>query len=189
MNSPKRRFFIALVPPPEIQDYTNQVKQIFADRYHSRAALKSPPHITLQPPFEWLADDLPTLSQALTEFALQQAAVPVTLSGYGAFVPRVVFINVVKTGELLALQAALMAYLEAKLGIGDRTAKTRPFAPHMTVGFRDLTKPNFRTAWAEFQPQSLEFEFTATHLTLLIHNGQRWNICQEFPLQANRSDD
>lgn len=179
----KQRFFIALLPPQAIQDYANQVKQIFADRYDSRAAFKSPPHITLQAPFEWLADEMEILARSLSEFALQQAPVPITLFGFGAFVPRVIFINVVKTPELLALQAALMTDVEAKLGIVDPIGKSRPFAPHLTVGFRDLTKPNFRLAWTEFQHQPVQFEFTADHLTLLIHDGQRWTVCNQFPLQ------
>ncbi|NEN93697.1 MAG: 2'-5' RNA ligase family protein, partial [Okeania sp. SIO3H1] len=56
----------------------------------------------------------------------------------------------------------------------------RPFSPHVTVAFRDLTKTNFRAAWLEFRERSLEFEFVASQLTLLIHNGKRWDIFQEF---------
>lgn len=178
----KHRFFIALLPPQEVQDYANGIKHIFAERYHSRAALKSPPHITLQPPFDWAADNLSTLTNTLNKFAAQQAPVPVTLSGFGAFIPRVVYIHVIKTPALLELQATLMAHLETVLKIVDPVSKTRPFAPHLTVGFRDLTKQNFRAAWAEFQHQPLHFEFTVFHLTLLIHDGKRWNVCQQFQL-------
>ncbi|WP_421655858.1 2'-5' RNA ligase family protein [Leptothermofonsia sp. ETS-13] len=184
MSSSNRRFFIALLPPQEVQNYANEIKQIFADRYGSRAALKSPPHVTLQPPFDWLSEDLPTLIQRLSEFASQQAPVPVELSGFGAFVPRVIYINVVKTPELLDLQAKLMAYMETTLGIVDPVSKTRSFAPHMTVGYRDLTKQNFRAAWAEFQAQPLRFNFQVLNLTLLIHDGKRWIIYKEFPLMG-----
>ena len=158
-----------------------RIKQVFAHRYHSRAALKSPPHITLQPPFEWSPEDLGRLTRSLAEFAHAHAPVPITLSGFGAFVPRVIFVDVVKMSELLAIHAALLAHMENQFGIVDAAAKTRSFAPHMTVGFRDLTKPNFRAAWAEFQHQPVHFEFVASHLTLLIHDGKRWNICQEMP--------
>ncbi len=181
MNPAKPRFFIALLPPQEIQDYVNGVKQVFADRYKSRAALKSPPHITLQPPFEWELDNLSTLTRSLTEFALQHEPVPITLSGFGAFVPRVIFVDVVKTPELLAIHSALLAYMETQFSIIDPVSKARSFAPHMTVGFRDLTRQNFRAAWSEFQQQSIHFEFVASNLTLLIHDGKRWNICQEIP--------
>jgi 2'-5' RNA ligase len=182
-----RRFFIALLPPQEIQDYANEIKQYFAQTYESRGAQNSPPHITLQPPFEWQLEAVPVLEQCLSTFALSQTPMPVTLSGFGAFMPRVIYINVVKTPELLALQKDLMACVEASLGIVHQVSKTRPFAPHMTVAFRDLTKQNFRAAWPEFRHRRLEFEFTASELTLLIHDGRRWNVSANFPFLAQPS--
>ncbi|MEH2269094.1 MAG: 2'-5' RNA ligase family protein [Nostoc sp.] len=178
------RFFIALVPPQDIQDYTNQIKQYFADRYFSSGALKSPPHITLQPPFEWADANLPLLEASLKEFASGQQPVAIPLRGFDAFVPRVIYIDVVRSQELLTLQANLMAYTESNLGIVDKASQTRPFAPHMTVAFRDLTKQNFKAAWPEFEKRQLHFEFTANQITLLLHDGKRWNIKSEFGLLA-----
>lgn len=185
LTQSKRRFFIALVPPLEFQDYANEIKEYFAQTYNSRAAQKSPPHITLQPPFEWQLDELPLLKQSLKTFAQPRTAVPITLQGFGAFAPRVIYINVLKTPELLTLQNELMTYFEASLGIIEPVSKTRPFSPHMTVAFRDLTKQNFRAAWTEFQHRALEFEFTAAELTLLIHDGRRWNVSASFPFLVN----
>ncbi|MEH2086517.1 2'-5' RNA ligase family protein [Nostoc sp.] len=174
------RFFVALLPPQDIQDYANEIKQYFADRYTSSGALKSPPHITLQPPFEWADDNLPLLEASLKEFASEQQQVAITLKGFNAFAPRVIYINVVRSQELLTLQADLMAYTESNLQIVDKVSKSRPFAPHLTVAFRDLTKQNFKAAWPEFENRQLHFEFTADKLTLLLHDGKRWNIKREF---------
>lgn len=187
MTQSKNLFFIALLPPQEIQDYANEIKQYFAQSYNSRHAQKSPPHITLQPPFEWSLDALPVLEQSLRAFAQTRTAVPISLNGFGAFVPRVIYINVLKTPELLAVQTDLMAYLEESLGIVHEVSKKRPFSPHMTVAFKDLTKQNFRAAWPEFQHQELKFEFMASHLTLLMHDRSRWNISSEFPFLAQSS--
>jgi 2'-5' RNA ligase len=180
-------YFIALLPPPEIQDYANQIKQYFADKYASRHAQKSPPHITLQPPFKWIDNNVPVLEASLREFASEQHSVPITLSGFAAFRPRVIYIDVVKSQELLSLQANLTAHMEATLGIVDKVGKKRAFTPHMTVAFRDLTKRNFKAAWPEFENRQLYFEFTADKLTLLIHNGKRWNIKSEFAFLSNVS--
>ena len=189
LNNSKRRFFIALLPPLEIQDYANEIKEYFAQTYQSRGAQNSPPHITLQPPFEWQLDAVPVLEQSLRTFANAKTPVPITLKGFGAFVPRVIYINVLKTPELLTLQKDLMAYLEVSLGIVHEVSKSRPFAPHMTVAFRDLTRQNFRAAWPEFQHRQLEFEFTASQLTLLIHDGKRWNVSSEFPFLPQQIGD
>jgi 2'-5' RNA ligase len=180
-QSQSHLYFIALLPPQDIQDYANQVKQYFADNYASRHAQKSPPHITLQPPFEWVDSKVDLLEDCLRDFARGRHTVPITLSGYGAFIPRVIYIDVVKSPELLTLQAELMAHLETNLGIIDEVGKKRPFAPHMTVAFKDLTKQNFKAAWPEFENRDLHFEFTASFLTLLLHDGRRWNIKTEFP--------
>ncbi|MTJ51774.1 2'-5' RNA ligase family protein [Anabaena sp. UHCC 0253] len=174
------RFFIALLPPQHIQEYANSIKQYFADKYASRSAQKSPPHITLQPPFEWPDNAVSSLEMSLQEFASQQESVPITFNGFGAFPPRVIYINVVKSQAILTLQLDLTTYLENNLGIIDQVSKTSPFVPHLTVAFRDLTKQNFRTAWPEFVQRQLHFEYTATHLTLLIHNGKCWNIKSKF---------
>ena len=180
MNQSSYRFFIALLPPPEIQDYVNQIKQYFAEHYASRGAQKSPPHVTLQPPFNCLAQNVLTLEDCLSRFTNGREVVPVTLNGFGAFPPRVIYVNVLKTQELLTLQADLAAALASKLGIVDPVAQTRTFSPHMTVAFRDLTRQNFKAAWPEFQQRQLYFEFTVAQLTLLIHDGQRWNISTQF---------
>lgn len=174
------RFFIALLPPQHIQDYANEIKQHFADHYASRGAQKSPPHITLQPPFEWSDAEVSQLEAFIQEFAHKQQPIPITLQGYAAFPPRVIYMNVVKSQALLRLQADLMADIHSNLGIVDQTSQTRPFNPHLTVAFRDLTKGNFRAAWAEFVHRSLNFDFTAEHLTLLQHDGMRWKIKSQF---------
>jgi 2'-5' RNA ligase len=184
LNSSKSRFFIALLPPQDIQDYANQIKQYFAENYASQHAQKSPPHITLQPPFEWADSDVSKLEASIREFASQKQPLPITLSGFAAFAPRVIYIDVVRSQELLSLQGDLMVYVEASLGIVDKVGKTRPFAPHMTVAFRDLTRQNFKAAWPEFEQRQLHFEFTADKLTLLIHDGRRWNIKSEFAFLA-----
>ena len=175
----KRLFFIALLPPLEIQHSANKIKHYFAEVYHSKAALKSPPHITLQPPFYWESDRLVELQAVLKEFSNKQA-LPVILDGFAVFKPRVIYIDVHKTPELLAVQKELMQLLESSLKIVHNASKTRPFTPHMTVGFKDLTKANFYKAWSEFQNRSFYAEFTVPKLTLLQFMDQKWEIESEF---------
>ncbi|NEP07988.1 MULTISPECIES: 2'-5' RNA ligase family protein [Okeania] len=181
MGLSKRLLFVALVPPENIQNQVTEIKEYFAREYNSSHALKSVPHITLQPPFKWPTENLALLQESLETFVQNCSAFPITLSGFAAFPPRVIYINVVKTPELLKIQKDLIGFTETTLGIVHPASKTRPFSPHVTVAFRDLTKQNFRAAWLEFRERSLDFEFTASQLTLLIHNGKRWDICNEFP--------
>jgi 2'-5' RNA ligase len=183
MTRSKQRFFIALLLSEEVQQVVNNIKQKFAEVYNSRAAQKSPPHITLQSPFEWEIENIQKLEQNLIEFSQKQFPVPIILDNFGAFKPRVIFINVLKTSELLAIQKKLMEELELSLKIVDRDFKNRSFSPHVTVGFRDLNKENFYRAWKEFKNYKIHFEFTVNHLTLLIHNGNNWEIYKKILLQ------
>lgn len=183
MSQADTRFFIALLPPSEVQAYANTVIQNLGDRYNTRTS-KSPPHITLQPPFFWQGDNTTPLEDRLRQFAQTQPTVPVTLSGFGAFAPRVLYINVLKTPELMALQAHLKTTLETTLDIKDPKAKGRAFAPHLTVASRRLNRAIFKKIWAELEPRQVEFNFWGDRLTLLIHDGQRWQIHSEYELTA-----
>ncbi|ASC69308.1 Putative phosphoesterase [Halomicronema hongdechloris C2206] len=184
-NSPQPddtpRWFIALLPPLPLQEQITAIKQEICDRYQSRAALRSPPHITLQPPFRWPLNRYESLLEHLSAIAQEHAPIPIQLSGFGAFPPRVIFIHVAKTPALMASQPAVMQALAERLGISDEKSKRRAFTPHLTVGFRDLTPKAFRQAWPEFRQRSFQAEFVASHLTLLRHDGQRWQIDGNVP--------
>ena len=177
-----RRFFIALVPPEPLYSQARELQQYFRDRYASRAAQKSPPHITLQPPFEWSLSQLVHLEQVLSDVAEQVTSVPVTLDGFASFPPRVIYIHVERSPELLHLQTVLRQTLAQRCEIVDPRAETRPFTPHLTLAFRDLTRSHYHTAWAEFQSRSLQFAWVASELALLIHTGHHWIVHQFIPL-------
>lgn len=181
--APKTRFFIALIPPPDVQTVATQFKEYFRDHYHSQAALRSPPHITLQAPFEWPDNDRDRLIKTLTKFQFQAPAIPIQLSGFGAFPPRVIYLDVKHTPELMSLQPALSHYLASVLEIADPRSRTRPFHPHLTIAFRDLKPAAFRKAWPEFEHKGIEFSFYIPAITLLLHTGKEWIAHQQFPLQ------
>jgi 2'-5' RNA ligase len=180
-------YFIALLPPQSIQDFATRAKQHFADNYDSKHAFKSPPHVTLQPPFEWNTDKLTDLEECLQKFGMRRNSIPIILDGYNAFVPRVIYIDVVQTPDLMNLQTDLMVYLENNLGIVDKVGKSRGFTPHMTVAFKDLKRSQFKAAWAEFENRELHFEFTASKLTLLKHENKKWNVIKEFEFVSSTS--
>lgn len=94
IDAPQQRLFLALLPPPDLQEQVTAIKQQFAEQFASRAALRSPPHITLVPPFEWPTAQLAALTGSLEAFAKEQAPVAVELCGFGAFPPRVIYIHV-----------------------------------------------------------------------------------------------
>lgn len=175
-----QKFFIALLPPPEVQTSIHKIKAYFAEHYDSHKAFNSPPHITLQPPFGWPEEtNLKELTDGLKDFAVKREKVAIALRNFGAFPPKVIYVDVVKSTGLMGLQNELALFMKTHYNKTDK--RYRDFCPHMTVAFRDLTKTAFHQAWPEFQAKSLAFDFIASHLTLLRHNGQRWQIDEEYP--------
>jgi 2'-5' RNA ligase len=67
----------------------------------------------------------------------------------------------------------------------EATAPARPFVPHMTVAFRDLQPAQFRAAWPQFKARLFQGSFLASALTLLLHDGKRWQVFAEFSLSAS----
>ncbi len=173
-----QRFFIALVPPPAIQAEANAIRQEFANRFDSHKAFNSPPHVTLQPPFRWPLSEVEQIQQVVRQFAAERSPIPIQFRGFGAFPPRVIYIDVVPSTALQQLKAELSQTLAQQLSIYEK-APHRPFRPHMTVAFRDLTCSAFRQAWPEFEQRTYQADFTAHELTLLIYN-QRWETYQTF---------
>jgi len=184
IDAPQQRLFLALLPPADLQEQVTAIKQQFAEQFASRAALRSPPHITLVPPFEWPTAELPALTGSLEAFARQQAPVAIDLRGFGAFPPRVIFIHVEPSLELQQLQAQAHRHMKLLLKQEEATAPARPFVPHMTVAFRDLSPAHFRTAWPQFQTRSFQSSFTASALTLLLHDRKRWQVFAQFSMGA-----
>ena len=174
-----QRFFVGLLPPDFIQDEVRQIQSDFGARYSSQAALKAPPHITLIPPFELSKDRIEPLQVELEKFAKTRSLFMINLSGFAAFPPRVIYLDVVPNSVLPNLYVDMEAILANTLSIIDPYA-SRPFVPHMTVAFRDLTPDNFELAWAEFRDRKINFEFEASNLTLLAHDEQKWNVLSNF---------
>ncbi|MGC1307489.1 MAG: 2'-5' RNA ligase family protein [Phormidesmis sp.] len=178
--SVRRRFFVALLPSEAARLKANEVKGVMRDQYASKAAFRSPPHVTLLAPFEWPVSGFSRLSEALSQFAATQPPVPMTLDGFGVFSPHVIYINAVKSDRLMTIQPKLLEHLEEKLGLVSKRDHNRAFVPHMTVAFRDL-KPNmFRKAWSVFQHEECHFDFTVAQLTLLAHDGKMWTVKENY---------
>jgi 2'-5' RNA ligase len=166
-------YFIALLPNKLIQDEVTAFKEEARTKFGSGHALKSPPHITLIPPFRTDRTDF----VALHEFADNQSPFDVQLERFDRFGSRVIFVHVTTNQALVSCQKRLASFCSDLFSI---PIETRPFHPHMTVAFKDLSRSVFPEAWSYFSAQSYHRTFSAAALTLLRHTGQRWEIAEEF---------
>jgi 2'-5' RNA ligase len=182
-----KQYFIAVVPPQPVYDDAQRLKEYFRDSYGSKAALNSPPHITLHMPFLWKESREDRLTHALSRFAGDNGPVKICLDGFSCFRPRVIFLDVAESEALTALQHSLHKFMKQKLNLFNANYQDRPFHPHLTLAFRDLRKEQFARAWDEFQEREFKAEFIADRIILLKHNGRMWESYKEFVLESSYS--
>ena len=184
----KTLYYIAVVLPSPVADAVRTLQHRAHTAYHSRAALRSPPHITLQPPFRQPLDQVANLKQVLAEFASVYLPFPVGLNGFGCFLPRAVFVSVVENQMLSTVQHDLIRTLIQNQIVGPDEQPLRTFHPHITIAFRDLTQRHFRSLWGELEHGSFADQFTAKGITLLRHNGKSWSAEADFPFRQEDFD-
>ena len=175
-------YFIAIIPPPPIFEQASEIKNYFKEQYKSKAALNSPPHITLHMPFEWKEKKEEELITTLTVFAHDKETFPLKLLNFSCFAPRVIYLNILESEALRLFQKELHRFCKAELNIFNAQYKDLPFHPHLTLAFRDLKKPMFEKAWNEFKDKEFSDSFVVDRFTLLKHNGKLWESFKEFAL-------
>lgn len=180
------RWFVAIVPPDAVGDRVTALKQECADRFGTRQALKSPPHITLIPPFERSPAAIEPVQQVLAAVARARSPFILSLDGFDAFVPRVLFLRPVANSALTALQAELADRCQTDCQI---PRETRPFHAHMTVAFRDWQPAQFHGAWAALGDRPFQADFMVDRLVLLRHRDGRWQADQAFPFGEDLAQD
>jgi 2'-5' RNA ligase len=175
-------YFIAIVPPEPVYGEALALKNHFKDQYHSKAALNSPPHITLHMPFAWKEGKEAALVNGLEAFSATQYSFVLRLNNFSAFEPRVIFIDVIKDERLATLQKELKRFCKTTLNLFNADYKALAYHPHLTLAFRDLKKPEFYKAWEELKERKFEATFDVMSVALLKHNGKEWELFKEFPL-------
>ena len=169
-------YFLAIVPPKKVQIEIMQLKTLIAERFNSKHALKSPPHITLHMPFKWKNKKLPQLHSAFEKINSTVQPFKVELFGFDYFEPRVIYVDVKKNKHLNSLQNRVVDICKKDLKLYNGNYKDRLFYPHVTIGFRDLRKPQFFDAKKYFDSHEFQASFKVKEVTLLKHDGSRWNI-------------
>ena len=181
----EQKYFVALIPPEPLRSKLQGIKERIGTDYHTRAALRSPPHITLHMPFLWSERKEHKLTEALSAFALKRESLNISLNGFSSFPPRVVFIAVEHNEVLIDLQFQLFRYCKTNLNIFNANYKDRPFHPHITLAFRDLKKEKFDVLWQEIEHEPFQATFVASTITLLKHDRRQWNEYANFQLGSS----
>ncbi|MEO9869016.1 2'-5' RNA ligase family protein [Ekhidna sp.] len=169
-------YFIAIVPPHEVQSAITNLKHEIAEKYGSSHALNSPPHITLHMPFKWKDKRFEELRQVMKGLNERLDPFIIELKDFDFFEPRVVFVDVLENEQLNQLQAKVKDLCRKQLKLDNSDYKNHPFHPHVTIGFRDLKNVMFFEAKKEFVEREFRCKFQVQKITLLKHDGNKWDV-------------
>jgi len=178
LNLYKMLYFIGLMPPLPLRAKIQEMKMDFKENYDSSHALNSPPHITLIPPFR--ITDEPTAKELLQNFANEHSSFEVELKDFSHFGKRVIFIDVVESQFLNKLHQGLKKVMSNHSLVFEYASQPKPYHPHLTLAFKDLSNENFRRAWAIYNTQSYNASFETKELVLFKHYQQKWHIDGKF---------
>jgi 2'-5' RNA ligase len=178
LTSSCAKYFIAIVLPDPAQGFALEIKNRLFEQYGLKGALRSPAHITLHRPFEWQQKKEQQLIGKLHDFP-NKPLLDITLKNYGAFEPRVLYLNVEVNAELTALHKQLTGYCKRELSLFNEDEDLRGFHPHVTIAFRDLKKPLFYELWKQYGKEKFEMAFQANGFSLLkLH--EKWEVIENF---------
>jgi 2'-5' RNA ligase len=178
----KTLYFIALLPNDKISDEITAFKNEAKTRFDSKHALKSPPHITMIPPFRVYDNELEQVIKTINVFSKKQFIFNIELFNFNHFGKFVIYIDVIENKSLQEFHKDLNQTMEIEFQIIDKF-KDRPFSPHLTIAFKDLKQSIYPMAWEYFSNINYERHFEANHLALLKHENKKWQIIQRFPFQ------
>lgn len=173
-------YFLAIIPPSPIYEEVMEFKNEVLEKFDSKAALRSPPHITLHMPFKWKDKKENFLIEKLSSFEFTDYPFDIQLKDFDFFPPKVVFVNVAKNNLLVQVQKQLVKHVRNQLNILNADYKDMPFHPHMTIAFRDLKKTLFSEAYEYFSEKKYQASFEVVGFHLMKHDGKRWNKFQFF---------
>ncbi|MCX8019107.1 MAG: 2'-5' RNA ligase family protein [Chitinophagaceae bacterium] len=168
-------YYVAIVCPEEVNERVHEYKIRMRDRFGCTAALKSPAHITLIPPFWHSTEKENALVDALQRFHSGTGTLSVGLNGFGHFGKRVLFVAVEENAGLAQIQKETELHFRSFFPDVIKREK-RPFHPHVTIATRDMKPSHFFEAWEYFSSKNMKMYFTVSRISLLKLVKGRWQI-------------
>lgn len=179
-NRQHSMYYISLVCPDPPAGTIRAYQGWMYDHFGCRAAMKSPPHITLVPPF-WLPEEKEaSLNQVLSDFEFDRPAIEIHWNGFNHFGKRVLYVQVDDTPDLHLLYSALSHHL-ALNAENEIAAQPPTFHPHITIATRDMPPAAFQSAWEYFSGKSFKGNFEISGISLMKLEPAHWITKGFFP--------
>jgi 2'-5' RNA ligase len=130
------------------------------------------------PPFRADEAQLEHLCRQLKTIAKKASKFELKVRGYGAFKPRVIYLDVPEKQEAMVLRQKLLSLLMPEM----RGKKAKL---HITLAARDMNIEMFLKAWEANIDQPFKASFVVDSVHLLKHDGAKWQFYQEFKFKGD----
>ncbi len=176
------KYLIAHLLSGDARAFHERITRELARRYHTLPlSERIPPHITVKPPFEADNERIKEVERILRAFAKGERAAPLTLSGFGHFGFRTIYVDVSKSPEAVALARRTLKILNGN-------AEWIPKNPlegnklHTSIA-RFLTRRQSRHIQRYLGViESPRFETFFDNLAILKKDGPGWELHTLIPL-------
>ncbi len=171
---------LAIVLPEPVFSLVVEQQNYIASTWGPRRALQTPPHLTLIEPLALSDDQITILENLCTKLTAIQTPFHIRVSGYSAFMPRVIFMNPILPPELLLLQTEMRNKIRELMPDVLKKYQDRTFDPHITLAHRDVNPDQFNLMWKHYQHLHLDLEFQVNTFHVLGHRTDGWAIEKEY---------
>jgi 2'-5' RNA ligase len=166
-------YYIAAICPDEVNNQVQVFKQYMHDKYGSRAAQKSPAHLTIVPPFKAEEDMEKLLLEFVATYNFGIVPFDIRLNGFNHFDNKVLFVDVVPNDSLNEMEKDINIQFGTEFPA--IIFRTKPdFHPHVTIATRDIPENKFDEVWAYFQQQQIDAQYTCKELFVMKLDRGVW---------------
>lgn len=167
-----------MVPEVDVEQELHHLKLELFEKYQCKAALKSPAHITLIPPFNWANHQSHLIIEYFQKFKTNAKTIEITIDGFDKFGTQVVYAKPLYNSDLEQLQNEIFRYFE--LILKDKIKYKFTFNPHITIANRDLKAQYIPEILEKLNHKRYTRISTLNEITLFKHDGIKWQIASKI---------
>ena len=175
------KYFLAVLSPLTILEEIIGFQKEIEETFGSIHAQKTPPHITVIPPFDCEEKKLHAFTEKAITFLNDMSImnIKVELDNFQRFEGRTLFVDVAKNETFEKLCKELKLLFSKQKIIKQRIEK-HYFIPHITIANKDIKKRDFKVAWENFKEREYRREFSLKSLVVLKLIEKQWTVMNEI---------
>lgn len=169
-------YFVALIPQGDVKVQINNIKHQTGGRFGCRQALKSPPHITIIPPFRLQPELVEEMIGVVRNNFEPPANLSIDFSGLGAFETRTIYLDIVADSGINAYDLVAKKIVNQHPALFPNVRFHEVFHPHITIANRDIPPGDFKEMMEYLSKKVLPATCNHFSLEVLHLDRGRWIV-------------